>query len=40
AQRVIDAFAATPTAGAVQLDGRMLDRPHLTLAQKLLARAS
>ncbi len=40
AQRVIDAFAATPTAGAVQLDGRMLDRPHLTLARKLIARAS
>ncbi|MEL6301901.1 MAG: CoA ester lyase [Pseudomonadota bacterium] len=40
AQRVIDAFAATPTSGAVQLDGRMLDRPHLTLARKLIARAS
>src|SRR5258708_22721115 len=36
AQRVIDAFAAAKGAGAVQLDGRMLDKPHLTQAQKLL----
>lgn len=38
AERVIAAFAAEPNAGAVQLDGRMLDRPHLVLAQKVLAR--
>ena len=40
AQRVIDAFAAAKGAGAVQLDGRMLDKPHLTQAQKLLALAA
>jgi citrate lyase subunit beta/citryl-CoA lyase len=35
---VIAAFAANPTAGAVSLNGRMLDMPHLKLAQRLLAR--
>ena len=40
AQRVIDAFAAAKGAGAVQIDGRMLDRPHLTQAQKLLQLAA
>lgn len=39
AQAVIAAFAAQPDAGAVQLDGRMLDQPHLALARQLLARA-
>ncbi len=39
AQRVVDAFARTPGAGAIQLDGRMLDAPHLKQAQALLARA-
>ena len=38
AQRVVDAFARTPGAGAIQLDGRMLDAPHLKQAQSLLAR--
>jgi len=38
AQRVVDAFARTPGAGAIQLDGRMLDAPHLKQAQALLAR--
>ncbi|WP_280136990.1 MULTISPECIES: CoA ester lyase [unclassified Rhizobium] len=32
AERIIAAFAANPEAGAIQLDGRMLDRPHLKLA--------
>lgn len=39
AQRVVDAFARTPGAGAIQLDGKMLDAPHLKQAQALLARA-
>lgn len=39
ARRVIAAFAANPGAGAVGLDGKMLDRPHLKQAQALLARA-
>jgi citrate lyase subunit beta/citryl-CoA lyase len=40
AQRVVDAFAAAEGAGALQLDGKMLDRPHLTQAQKLLELAA
>ncbi|MEO1608435.1 MAG: CoA ester lyase [Pseudomonadota bacterium] len=39
ATRIIAAFDATPDAGVASLDGQMLDRPHLTRAQKLLARA-
>ena len=36
ARSVVAAFAASPNAGTVALDGRMLDRPHLTQAQKVL----
>ena len=36
AERVVAAFAAADT-GTVGLDGKMLDRPHLTQAQKILA---
>ncbi|MFO1310694.1 MAG: CoA ester lyase [Burkholderiales bacterium] len=39
ARAVVEAFARQPDAGAVNLDGRMLDRPHLRAAQRLLARA-
>jgi citrate lyase subunit beta/citryl-CoA lyase len=39
ARRVVEAFAATPAAGALSLDGRMIDRPHLVQAQRLLAAA-
>ena len=39
ARRVIAAFAAHPGAGAIQLDGKMLDRPHLSQAERLLAQA-
>lgn len=39
ARRVLAAFDADPGAGAVQLDGRMLDRPHRAQAQRLLERA-
>ena len=38
ARAVIDAFAASPDAGALSLDGKMIDRPHLIQAQRLLAR--
>ena len=38
AKAVIAAFAAKPGAGAVGVDGKMLDRPHLVRAQNLLAR--
>ena len=37
AQRVLDAAAAS--GGAVQLDGRMIDRPVVERARRLLARA-
>lgn len=39
AQAIVDAFAAKPGTGAVQLDGRMIDRPHLEQARRLLERA-
>ena len=38
AKAVIAAFAAQPGAGAVGIDGKMYDRPHLARAQALLAR--
>ncbi|WP_423454187.1 HpcH/HpaI aldolase/citrate lyase family protein [Ottowia sp. VDI28] len=40
AGRVTEAFEANPTRGAIQLDGKMLDRPHLRSARRVLARAS
>jgi citrate lyase subunit beta / citryl-CoA lyase len=39
ARRVIALFAANPGAGALQLDGKMVDAPHLKAAQRLLALA-
>jgi citrate lyase subunit beta/citryl-CoA lyase len=36
AQRIVDAFAQAQGAGAVQLDGKMVDKPHLTQALRLL----
>lgn len=39
AKAVVQAFADHPGAGVVALDGAMLDRPHLALAQRLLAEA-
>jgi len=39
ARAVVQAFADNPGAGTVAMDGNMLDRPHLTLAQRLLAEA-
>jgi citrate lyase subunit beta/citryl-CoA lyase len=38
AKAVVAAFAAQPGAGAVGIDGKMYDRPHLVRAQALLAR--
>lgn len=37
ARAVVQAFADHPGAGVVALDGAMLDRPHLALAQRVLA---
>ena len=39
AQRIVDAFAQAQGAGAVQLDGKMVDKPHLTQALRLLQLA-
>jgi len=39
ARRVIAAFAAAPGTGVLNLDGRMVDAPHLKAARALLARA-
>ncbi|MBY4590995.1 MULTISPECIES: HpcH/HpaI aldolase/citrate lyase family protein [Rhizobium] len=39
AEKVAAAFAARPDAGVIQLDGRMLDLPHLKLALRLLKSA-
>jgi citrate lyase subunit beta/citryl-CoA lyase len=40
ARAVVQAFADNPGAGTVALDGAMLDRPHLALAQRLLSEVS
>ena len=37
AERVLAAFRAAPEAGTLALDGRMLDRPHLRQAERILA---
>lgn len=39
ARAVVEAFAAQPEAGVIGLEGEMLDRPHLSRAERLLARA-
>ncbi len=36
AQKVVALFAENPEAGTAALDGKMIDRPHLTLARRLL----
>lgn len=38
AQAIVAAFAAAPDAGTLQLNGRMIDAPHLKAARALLAR--
>jgi citrate lyase subunit beta/citryl-CoA lyase len=40
AQAIIAAFAAKPGAGVVAIDGEMFDRPHLTRAERLVARGA
>jgi len=35
---VVAAFEASPEAGVLQLDGKMIDAPHLVQARRLLAR--
>lgn len=36
AQAIVDAFAENPGAGVVSLEGKMVDRPHLVAARRLL----
>ena len=38
AREVVAAFAARPELGTIGLGGKMVDRPHLALAERLLAR--
>lgn len=40
AKAVVRAFAENPGAGALKLDGKMIDQPHLKQAEALLARAT
>ncbi len=40
AQRIVDAFAAAPDAGALSIDGAMVDMPHLIQARRTLASAT
>ena len=39
AEKIIAAFDADPSAGVLSVDGRMVDRPHLSQAQAVIARA-
>lgn len=40
AQAIVDAFAASPDQGVLSLNGRMIDRPHLLQAQRVLMRST
>ena len=40
AERVVALFAENPEAGTLGLDGKMLDKPHLTQAEQILAMAA
>lgn len=39
ARRIVELFEQNPGAGTVGLDGRMIDRPHLVQAQRILRQA-
>ena len=39
ARRIIDAFTQNPTAGALSLDGKMIDMPHRKQAERILGMA-
>jgi citrate lyase subunit beta / citryl-CoA lyase len=38
AERIVAAFDANPNTGAFRLDGKMIDRPHLRAALRILGR--
>jgi citrate lyase subunit beta/citryl-CoA lyase len=39
ARAIVEAFEAQPDAGVLSVDGRMVDRPHLVQARRILDRA-
>ena len=39
AEEIVAAFAAAGDVGVIAIDGRMLDRPHLKAAERLIARS-
>lgn len=39
AKKIVEAFAANPNIGAFRLDGKMIDRPHLRAAKRVLGQA-
>ena len=39
ARRIVELFEQNPGAGTVGMDGRMIDRPHLVQAQRILRQA-
>ena len=39
AQAIVDAFAANPGSGVLQVDGKMVDAPHLKQARHILSLA-
>jgi citrate lyase subunit beta / citryl-CoA lyase len=36
-ERIVKAFSDNPTSGVVKIDGKMIDKPHLRAAEKILA---
>jgi citrate lyase subunit beta/citryl-CoA lyase len=40
AEAIVQLFVDNPDAGALSLDGQMVDRPHLIRAQRMLARVT
>ena len=40
AERIVELFAGNPDAGALGLDGEMVDRPHLKQAERIVALAA
>ena len=40
ARAVVDAFEAQPDAGVLSVDGKMVDRPHLIQARRVLERST
>ncbi|MGM3253226.1 HpcH/HpaI aldolase/citrate lyase family protein, partial [Escherichia coli] len=40
ARRVVALFDANPGAGALSLDGKMIDAPHLIAARRILAQVA